>query len=537
MAQETPSLTQNDSEMETEEEETEYPYDNPLDQIYAASDGQHLWYLKTNPPQRTGIYHILHHGPGMQTAQVEYVTSINRLPELFVARDSELYIIFPTVPVISNASTVNRSVVRVKAVEYDSIMGGWRFSPAATVETIASLPGNCRLIDAATDADSLLVLLEYAKSEIIPEPYLKFTGTIQNPSIIDKSDSYILLLKLQNDNWEPVPLPQDLSSYNMCRLVYGFKPTLLLNPCDPVLPSQGIIYQLEEDNSWASCPVDMNVSLLDGSFSFFSNPGLVFSITDIPNDYEIAYLRDCKIYPITHLSDIAGIHKLIMLHENISVLEKTDTSENLLMSQINIATGINSDPVSLGMPSRISRDDFRRMILIGGLFIAALVMFLSRPDPTKIQMNLPTGTVLAKPVTRLFAVIIDMSPAILITQSITGTSIAEILKSPVIGKSLDDLLPSLIVVGICLVHSFICEVLWGKTLGKWLLNCKVIHIAGHKANILQILIRNTMKGIAIIVPPLSIFIYLNPARQRIGDLAARTIVITDIRNNEITNQE
>src|SRR5690606_32942331 len=184
--------------------------------------------------------------------------------------------------------------------------------------------------------------------------------------------------------------------------------------------------------------------------------------------------------------------------------------------------------VGVHRPTPHVREDFGPLILIGGLIVAALVMYLFRPDPTSVRVTLPAGTVLAEPQRRLLAVIVDFVPAAVLSLVILGESAASLMYFPMMGRNLDDMLPFLLAVGLTVAHSTAMELATGRTLGKWFMDCRVVSVSGERARAWQVLVRNAMKIITLIIPPLALFVFMNPFRQRLGDLAARTIVVVDL---------
>jgi uncharacterized RDD family membrane protein YckC len=70
---------------------------------------------------------------------------------------------------------------------------------------------------------------------------------------------------------------------------------------------------------------------------------------------------------------------------------------------------------------------------------------------------------------------------------------------------------------------------WEATLGhspsKRLLSLRVVPSRGEQLQCWQALVRNVLKGVVIMAPPLAILIILTPLAQAPGDIVARTLVI------------
>ncbi|MFC1698311.1 RDD family protein [Nanoarchaeota archaeon] len=87
------------------------------------------------------------------------------------------------------------------------------------------------------------------------------------------------------------------------------------------------------------------------------------------------------------------------------------------------------------------------------------------------------------------------------------------------------------------LYHFITEAIWGKSIGKYLLHLKVIRIDGKKIGVKESAIRNVIRiadfigfnVIVIYIPYLIGFfvIMMTKHAQRLGDLAAKTIVIDE----------
>jgi uncharacterized RDD family membrane protein YckC len=72
---------------------------------------------------------------------------------------------------------------------------------------------------------------------------------------------------------------------------------------------------------------------------------------------------------------------------------------------------------------------------------------------------------------------------------------------------------------------FAWEVTVGYSPSKWLLALRIVPSRGEQLQWWQTLVRNVLKGVVIMAPPLAILIILTPLAQAPGDIVARTLVI------------
>lgn len=82
-------------------------------------------------------------------------------------------------------------------------------------------------------------------------------------------------------------------------------------------------------------------------------------------------------------------------------------------------------------------------------------------------------------------------------------------------------------VAIFLAHTTIVEAIFGRSVGKMLTHLKVFRIDGKRPSVISLLIRNVLRVVELVLPfTLILMVYL-PLRQRLGDLAAGTVVVMD----------
>jgi uncharacterized RDD family membrane protein YckC len=85
----------------------------------------------------------------------------------------------------------------------------------------------------------------------------------------------------------------------------------------------------------------------------------------------------------------------------------------------------------------------------------------------------------------------------------------------------------MLIIGLYLVHVTVGELFWGRSIGKALCHLRVISLDGSKPTALSIIVRNVIRLFEMIPGILLIYMLFNPNRQRLGDLLARTMVISE----------
>jgi uncharacterized RDD family membrane protein YckC len=136
------------------------------------------------------------------------------------------------------------------------------------------------------------------------------------------------------------------------------------------------------------------------------------------------------------------------------------------------------------------------------------------------------------PIPRLLALVMDLFPGGVVSVLVLRCSPIDVLRLPIFTDSLELALPFLVMVGVAFVHMTLTEMIKGTTLGKALLGARVISNSGQRPDAKQVLIRNAVKVLILLVPVLAIFALLNPNLRGFNDLVARTVVVGDVHDGE-----
>jgi len=76
-----------------------------------------------------------------------------------------------------------------------------------------------------------------------------------------------------------------------------------------------------------------------------------------------------------------------------------------------------------------------------------------------------------------------------------------------------------------ILHTLIAELIWGRSLGKWVCGLRVVTIDGTPPRRRAIVIRNLLRVIDVGMVFMLLVVLFSPLRQRVGDLAAETVVV------------
>ncbi len=173
------------------------------------------------------------------------------------------------------------------------------------------------------------------------------------------------------------------------------------------------------------------------------------------------------------------------------------------------------------------------LILVTG---ALLLVFWRRQESITRTIALPVGISLAGYGKRLLAFVIDLAPAVVATMPLWRVPLSTAFRE--YGSAApfpseqgpDDIqlwIGWLVIRVVYAVYCAGCEFMFHATPGKLALRCRVISEDLQPCRARQILARNLVRIIELdrYLVPLLVLVFLTRNRQRLGDLAARTLVV------------
>jgi len=136
---------------------------------------------------------------------------------------------------------------------------------------------------------------------------------------------------------------------------------------------------------------------------------------------------------------------------------------------------------------------------------------------------------------RIISGLIDLLPGMLIAAAIFNVSWVEIARlwpgTPT-EKTLHAMRPGLLVIGITVLHTTLFELITARSIGKWLTGLYVSDFRGKPAPPGASTVRAILRLLDMVALLLLIIPLISPARQRLGDILARTIVVTRLPDPE-----
>jgi len=186
-------------------------------------------------------------------------------------------------------------------------------------------------------------------------------------------------------------------------------------------------------------------------------------------------------------------------------------------------------PVQMRIAPQPTRQRAYETVLVAVLMIALVLMlgFWRRPSATA-AVELPKGMNVAAVGKRALAGALDLAPALVIAMAAFNIGPVQLLtrwpgQPP--ADAWPEMIPGAIAILLLVLHTCVAEAVWGRSLGKALIGLRVVDVQGQRPRVWQLLVRNGLKTLDLIVFFLLALAILPPRHQRLGDLVAGTMVV------------
>lgn len=483
----------------------------------AAAGQEHVWFT-THPAGPDEPISLCHHAAGAVEACFEAQMELASTPERMAAWGDRVWLVLPA---DYRSESPRREVFTVRT-ELEPAMGRYHPVPRDRLEVVEPLPGLGTLAGFLGTVDGPVALIWPARE----------TGSDRwdrgEPTAIHPTLEQPRLMQLHGDRWRDIELPAGFESGRLGRLVTGGsdgRALRLLTDSAGDAALTAVYLRDAEDATWTTYRIPLDMQRVRSTHLVGDRPVLLLDSVEEAGGLELAYLRPTGLLPLAQLEAPTGFWAVLGLRDGLRLLEWSETdAEAFTIRRIDPVTGQIGPRQDLGRPTAPAGSVFQIAILMAGLIVALALVFVARPAVRRAH-PLAAGLVPLPVSSRLAALAVDAAPGGLLAVLITDSAPAALLKWPLWTAGLSDGIPFLIMAAITVCHVTIVELTKGTTLGKSLMGGKVLSADGSRARPWPVLLRNLVKCLIVVVPPLGLFALLNPNLQGVGDLVSHTVVV------------
>jgi uncharacterized RDD family membrane protein YckC len=470
-----------------------------------ASADEHLWFI-TKDPNTPATWRLMHHSVGMNGAYARVARTLQSRPLALAAQDDQVLVLMP--PTAQRGSTLDLLRLRVQR---NPAMGTFFDRPLDGWDVLASVPHTSPLGGLAFFKQSEPLAL------LLPDKRLS-EGVSRTRGSRNEAPSPARLIRQAGFDWLDIALPAELLERSQLDLLpgAGLSDAVIL---DADSEGKALLHRyLESEWSSESLPIERD-SILRVTRS---EGRLAYAVLEETGTISIRIERGDSLLKLAETTRPEGQWGLASTGEALLILETGDGGE-IRVRTIDSIQGTVGDPVEWVRPP-LEVSDWLHLPLIGMLVVAALLaIVLFRPS------ELPDAPLLAgvKPMPlsrRMVALGIDFIPGVLLALLLFDTDLASVASIPLWSSELAFAGPGLVIIGVTIFHETVSELIWHRSIGKFLMGGRVLASDGSSPSSGSILLRQLFKTVVLYAPILAIFVILSPAFQGIPETVSRTVV-------------
>ncbi|MHC4946869.1 MAG: RDD family protein [Planctomycetota bacterium] len=494
------------------------------DAMTAAASADHLWLAvrSSGPEPRIELFH---HAVAMDGPHVRSRIELTVEPEAMAAWGDRLWLVFPARADSSESGRMRRDVFSVQ-IRLDRALGTWALEPPDRLRAVASLPGAGRLAGLVGTVDGPVALMVPAQWADID---VRATGAAPDAAAdADAGPDRPTLLVLRHDEWADVPLPvalDDATGRDRWRLAAagddGRQLTVLRQPAG--LGRRCEVHVRDGGDRWTTSRQSLDLRRVLAVGRTGPQPVLV---SRIPGDdrLRVEILRRRGRLWLADPTCPSLDWALLGLRDGLHLLSR-DRSGRLARRRLDPVTGRIGIAETMTPPVPTANLWYLGVALLATVAVIVLLLIV-RPG-TRTPLSLPAGHRVLPASSRLMSLLMDLFPGGVLSMLVLGATPVDLLQVPLLATVPERTVPYLLMVAITMVHTTATELAGGRSLGKSLVGARVVGTDGRAPGAGRILLRNLLKLLTLVLPPLVVIAALNPNLRGLGDLAARTVVVAD----------
>ena len=489
-----------------------------------------------------GGWQICHHAFDMNGAFYLPQATLPQQPVAIACWEDQVWMVLQTA-----TGTENRREVFTISVVKDVAFGRYHSVPRDRLDIAPPLPGEGELVSFVGGPEGPVALI--VRGDAMSVPRESASGEREGASFgrEDEGDGEkqgakplapLSILQLRSNRWVEIALPANLPGLGEASglgsgdvtIAYSGADAATLNLLVQTQADQLLRYE-RVDGEWVKSeiagPIDWRSVI-----SIVHVAGQVAAVIAPPaaNEIEISALRPGGLLRLASFRapngswGVAGTDDTIyLLSRELNTLNITDT----VLRTIHPLTGEMSEAKTLQVQPISATRLWQSALLLAAALIGLLLMFVIKP-PAKDAVTLPKGITLLPPTSRLLAFALDVAPAVALVVFAMGRPFSEVLAMPITTLSFAESSGYLMTFGIVWGHTALSEIFFGRSLGKSLLDVRIVRIDGSKPRIMHMVLRNLIKPLVFLVPPLAAVALFNHHMQGLHDLVAGTLVVHEV---------
>ncbi|MCA9295042.1 MAG: RDD family protein [Phycisphaerales bacterium] len=489
--------------------------------LLTASGGDHIWFvLEPDPANKDDGWKLCHAPTDREAMPYRVLRRLSQRPERIAAYGDRVWLIMHTSDSNSSTTTSRRSVHELEVDEHATIDSYFYLRPADHEPLLCWFTGDGDITGCLGTEHGPVVLLAPTPSDPAP------TGTNDSPDDPDRIRRPTLLAYDQVGHcMAPVDTTvavRDLGAH--ARLIdvgNGRSQPALLMPSPTNRersnatmiggPQDGAMFIVDAD--WPATAPGTAIGLNGQVVALASNlkrPGL-----------RIAYLRSGDVRLLAETPAPTGPWGVVHLGSDLAVIQQHDAEPEMMV--VHGRTGVSTPFTAMAMHQR-SPQSFMAMIFVFCTLASVLFLIVVLKPAARISIDVGVDRVVMPPSARLVALMVDLLPGALLALMLFDIHPSDLLRVPYVVTRSGDAMPFVVMVGTMLVLNLGQERFAGRSLGHRLIGAEVLGKGGIRPTTGALILRNVLKALTVVIPPITIFALVTPQMLSLHDVLSQTTV-------------
>ncbi len=485
------------------------PADEP---VIAAASNEHLWFVRSSG-REAPAWELCHHATAMRGPHYRPQLPLERMPAAMAAWDDQLWLVFEP------DGSAQRDVFTVRIQRLSLTEPYFQTIPPDRMELVAALPADGALAGFAATPDGPVALLAAAGDARAGEPQL---------------------LQLHGSRWVELalPTPSPIAGNSLLLGLQGHGAQLAVVSREPAATGAGLrsvrIDRRDAEGRWESDLVPEWPGDAIHAAGFGDQVAL-FTADATADRWTVLLARDGQALRAADLPAPASRSTVLTLGDTTRLLF-TDAARRLIIQELYLPAAGVGEMVALTPQPAGSRSLWAMAIAFAAIVGGVLLVLVVRPGSRK-PVTLPAGWRQVPIFSRLLALLLDLLPAAIVTMLALEARPADLARIPLLTPDFADSWPYLLMVFLTVAHSLIGELAFRRSLGMAFLDAQVVGEGAGSPSAVQILLRNLVKLLMLVIPPLAVFALITPNLQGLHDALSRTIVAHQSEGDEQVRKE
>jgi uncharacterized RDD family membrane protein YckC len=490
--------------------------------LLTASGGDHMWFvLEPDPGKKDDGWKLCHAPTDRADITYRVLRRLSQRPERIAASGDRLWLIMHSSESTASTTISRRSLHELEVDEHATIDGYFYLRPADHEPLLCWFTGDGEITGCLGSERGPVVML-------VP--------TTTSASVESGNDAPAV----DTDRiTEPTVLAFDRARQQMSRVEtnavfseVGEHARLVdvgIGRSQPAIVAPSTTNRMRSSAAMIGGPQDGSTFLLDADWSAMGPGtaiGLNGQVVGVASNLKrpglrIAYLRSDDVRLLAETPAPTGVWGVARLGSDLAVLQQRGAEPEMMV--VHGLTGVSTAFTAMAMHQR-SPQSFMSMVFVFCTLASVLFLIVVLKPAGRVSIDVGADRTVMPPSARLVSLMVDLLPGALLALMLFDIHPSDLLRVPYVVTRASDAMPFAVMVGTMLGLNLGQERIAGRSLGHRLIGAEVLAKGGVRPTTGALIVRNVLKAVTVVFPPITIFALVTPQMLSLHDVLSQTSV-------------